>query len=226
MVRVVELAGVGYDYAQPTSVLTVLDGVDLSVEPGQIVAIVGPSGSGKSTLLSIAGLLRAPMRGAVRLAGRETARGTEAERGRLRADHVGFLFQQPMLVRHWTVLENIGTRALAHGPGADPQDALGMLGRLGLAEHAHKRPGQLSGGQAQRVALCRALAGSPALLVADEPTGNLDIASADSVRETLIGVAGQGVGVLVATHDERTAGIADVVQRLDAGVLTRMENLA
>jgi ABC-type lipoprotein export system ATPase subunit len=187
----------------------VLRGVDLHVSPGEVVAIVGPSGSGKTTLLGICGLLQRPTSGRVIVDGAPATDLDEAERTRVRAASIGFLFQEATLSAHLTAAENVLLPLLADRRSAPASVAQALLERMGLAQHAHKLPSALSGGQAQRVALCRALVRSPRVILADEPTASLDSASADNVRAQLRAVAGDGVAVVVATHDPLTVAFAD-----------------
>lgn len=190
--------------------------VDLGVLPGQTVAITGPSGSGKSTLLAVAGLLLRPTAGQVAVEEVETTRLGEAARTAQRRQ-IGFLFQDARLLRHLTVLENVLLPTLATAVRAHPQAARDLLGRVGLAHLADRRPGTLSGGQAQRVAFCRALVSRPRIVLADEPTSALD-ADLTAVLCDLLGeAAGRGAAVVVATHDPLLMTWAGSVVRLSGG---------
>jgi len=202
--------------------LEVLSGVDLHVRSGETLAIVGASGSGKTTLLQILGGLDRPSGGRVRIAGQDMASLSEAQRGALRNRALGFVYQFHHLLPDFSAIENVvlpqlvrdATRAEAQ------QRAESLLGVLGLAERLTHRPSKLSGGEQQRVAVARALANRPALVLADEPTGNLDEATADIVfAEFLRLVRDEGSAALVATHNERIAAKMDRALRLHEGVL-------
>jgi len=211
--RTFEQAGVRID---------VLRGVDLSVATGEIVALLGPSGSGKSTLLQAVGLLEGGFEGSIRIAGEEVATLSDAERTRVRRDTLGFVYQFHHLLPDFTALENVVLPQLVRGASRAEADARAesLLGTLGLAERLTHRPSKLSGGEQQRVAVARALANRPALVLADEPTGNLDEATADIVfAEFLRLVRDEGSAALVATHNERIAAKMDRVLRLHEGVL-------
>lgn len=202
--------------------IEVLRGVDLTVQPGEIVALLGPSGSGKSTLLQAVGLLEGGFEGSIRLAGREAASLPEQGRTELRRDALGFVYQFHHLLPDFDALENVVMPQIIHGTAPDEarSRAKELLSKLGLAERLDHRPSKLSGGEQQRVAVARALANKPPLVLADEPTGNLDENTADSVlAEFLRLVRGEGSAALVATHNERLAGKMDRVVRLHEGRL-------
>ena len=193
---------------------TLIAGVDLAVQPGEFLAITGPSGSGKSSLLYLLGLLDLPTSGEVLVAGRPTGRLDEAARARLRLETLGFVFQFHFLLPEFTAAQNVALPMRALGKLSDAQIAARaqmLLASLGLADHAHKRPDQMSGGQRQRVAIARALANDPMVVLADEPTGNLDSASTkqvlDILRDMIAGEAGKSV--VVVTHDVALAAQAD-----------------
>ena len=200
----------------------VLRGVDLTLSPGEAVALVAPSGAGKSTLLHIAGLLDQADSGVVQVTGAD-ARGLDgAARTVLRRDAVGFVYQFHHLLPEFTALENVTLPQLAAGveAGAARARAADLLASVGLAERAGHRPAALSGGEAQRVAICRALANRPALLLADEPTGNLDADTSERVFGLLLDlVRKDGLAALIATHDRDLAARMDRVVRLDKGVV-------
>src|SRR3954451_37771 len=202
--------------------IDVLRGVDLAVQPGEIVALLGPSGSGKSTLLQAVGLLEGGFKGSIRLGGEEAAELDDEGRTRLRRELLGFVYQFHHLLPEFNAVENVVLPQLVRG--AEPQAARNraeqLLGTLGLSERLDHRPSKLSGGEQQRVAVARALANKPPLVLADEPTGNLDEHTADVVfAEFLNLVRGEGSAALVATHNERIAGKMDRVVRLHEGRL-------
>lgn len=216
---VLRLDGVTKGYGAQVPVLR---GVDLTLSPGEAVALVAPSGAGKSTLLHIAGLLDQADGGVVQVTGAD-ARGLDgAARTVLRRDAVGFVYQFHHLLPEFTALENVTLPQLAAGveAGAARARAADLLASVGLAERAGHRPAALSGGEAQRVAICRALANRPALLLADEPTGNLDADTSERVFGLLLDlVRKDGLAALIATHDRDLAARMDRVVRLDKGVV-------
>lgn len=212
------LSGIRRRFSQGKDVLDVLRGADLEIQSGEIVALVGPSGAGKSTLLHIAGLLERPDQGEVFLAGISAGDQSEAERTRLRRLHLGFVYQFHHLLPEFSAVENVILPQMIAGiaKGQARERAMDLLDRMGLANRADHRPGQLSGGEQQRVAICRALANGPRVLLADEPTGNLDPHTAESVFAELIAlVRGTGVAALIATHNP------DLAQRMDRVVTLR-----
>ncbi|MES2327709.1 MAG: ABC transporter ATP-binding protein [Pseudomonadota bacterium] len=209
-------------FIQGDVTIDVLRGVDLTVEPGEIVALLGPSGSGKSTLLQAVGLLEGGFEGSIRLAGEEASRLDDEGRTRLRRELLGFVYQFHHLLPEFNAVENVVLPQLVRGasPKAARERARQLLGTLGLEERLEHRPSKLSGGEQQRVAVARALANKPPLILADEPTGNLDEHTADVVfAEFLQLVRGEGSAALVATHNERIAGKMDRVVRLHEGRL-------
>lgn len=200
----------------------VLQSVDLDVGQGEVVALVAPSGAGKSTLLHIAGLLDRPDSGTVALNGRDLTNASDRQRTLARRSDVGFVYQFHHLLPEFTALENVTLPQLAAGMARASADkrATRLLEQVGVAHRAHHRPAALSGGEQQRVAFCRALANAPALLLADEPTGNLDPSTSDHVFEALMGlVRTTGLSALVATHNLDLAARMDRIVRLEAGVL-------
>lgn len=214
--------GLQRSFVQGDVTIEVLRGVDLAVNPGEIVALLGPSGSGKSTLLQAVGLLEGGFKGSIRIDGQEAAELDDNGRTRLRRETLGFVYQFHHLLPEFNALENVLLPQLVRG--ADPDAARGrsreLLGKLGLSERLEHRPSKLSGGEQQRVAVARALANRPPLVLADEPTGNLDEATADTVlSEFLQLVRGEGSAALVATHNERLAAKMDRVVRLHDGRL-------
>jgi lipoprotein-releasing system ATP-binding protein len=209
-------------YRQGEAVIDVLRGVDLRVGPGEIVALVGPSGSGKSTMLQAIGLLEGGFEGSIRIAGEEASKLDNEGRTRVRRDRLGFVYQFHHLLPDFTAVENVVLPQLIHGSERAEADvrAAALLTTLGLGHRLDHRPSKLSGGEQQRVAVARALANRPALVLADEPTGNLDEATADVVLgEFLRLVRGEGSAALVATHNERLAAKMDRVVRLHEGRL-------
>ena len=214
--------GLKRSFVQGHVTIEVLRGVDLQVAPGEIVALLGPSGSGKSTLLQAVGLLEGGFKGSIRLAGEEAAALDDDGRTRLRRDLLGFVYQFHHLLPEFNAVENVVLPQLVSG--ADPvtarERAKQLLGALGLEDRLDHRPSKLSGGEQQRVAVARALANKPPLVLADEPTGNLDEKTADGVlAEFLTLVRGEGSAALVATHNERLAARMDRVMRLHEGRL-------
>ncbi|QQR68622.1 MAG: ABC transporter ATP-binding protein [Alphaproteobacteria bacterium] len=201
--------------------VAVLRGACLAVHRGQRAALVGPSGAGKSTLLHIAGLLERPDAGRVRLLGRDTGTLGEAERTRMRRLKLGFVYQYHHLLPEFSAQENVALPIIMTGatPAKAKARALDLLDAVGLAARATHRPGQLSGGEQQRVAIARALANDPALLIADEPTGNLDPGTADRVFDMLTELARvRGLAILMATHNHDLARRMDRTWRLEQGV--------
>jgi lipoprotein-releasing system ATP-binding protein len=209
-------------FTQGTVTIEVLRGVDLEVRRGEIVALLGPSGSGKSTLLQAVGLLEGGFEGSIRLQGKEAAQLDDDGRTELRRNLLGFVYQFHHLLPEFNALENVMMPQLVHGaePGAAEARAKQLLSTLRLGDRLDHRPSKLSGGEQQRVAVARALANKPPLVLADEPTGNLDEGTADAVlAEFLALVRGEGSAALVATHNERLAGKMDRVVRLHDGRL-------
>jgi len=212
------LQGVERHYHQGESSLTVLDGAELVVRPGESVALMAPSGTGKSTLLHIAGLLEHPDAGDVYIRGVSTARLPDSERTRIRRTQIGFVYQFHHLLPEFTALENVMMpqmiRGLARAEAS--KRSAELLDYLGLRERLTHRPAELSGGEQQRVAIARAVANAPAVLLADEPTGNLDPHTADHVFETLTElVQASGLAAIVATHN------LELAERMDRRVTLR-----
>jgi len=208
-----------YNRGKPSEV-PVLRGVDLTVARGEVVALVAPSGAGKSTLLHIAGLLDTPDAGTVAIEGEAMAGLGDRRRTEVRRRKVGFVYQFHHLLPEFSAAENIVLPQLANGVGRAEAEARArdLLDRVGVLPRAEHRPAALSGGEQQRVAFCRALANAPALLLADEPTGNLDPATSDRVFGALMElVRSTGLSALIATHNLELAARMDRVVRLDAG---------
>jgi lipoprotein-releasing system ATP-binding protein len=219
---VLQTSALRRSFTQGGVTLEVLRGVDLMIQPGEIVALLGPSGSGKSTLLQAVGLLEGGFEGSIRLSGREAADLDDDGRTELRRDLLGFVYQFHHLLPEFNALENVVLPQLVRGAevAVATERAEQLLTGLGLSSRLSHRPAKLSGGEQQRVAVARALANRPPLVLADEPTGNLDEATADRVfAEFLNLVRGEGSAALVATHNERLASRMDRVVRLQEGRL-------
>ena len=217
-----ELDSVVRTFRQAGSPLPVLPGAVLALRPGELVGLVGPSGAGKSTLLHIAGLLERPDGGAVRIYGRDTVRMGDDERTRLRRSSLGFVYQFHHLLPEFSALENVMLPQMIAGTARTVarERALGLLQRVGLGPRDSHRPARLSGGEQQRVAIVRALANRPRILLGDEPTGNLDVHTAAEVLDVLIGlVREEGLAALIATHNFDLARRTDRVVALQDGRL-------
>ena len=222
MTPIIELKDVTRTFGSGPTAAAALRGVTLTVSEGQLVALRGRSGSGKTTLLNIAGGLDRPDSGTVRVDGREVTTMNERERVRLRRDTVTYIFQSFGLLPVLSAAENIGVplRITAVAPRARDERVATMLTLVGLADHARHRPAELSGGQQQRVAIARALATRPRLLLADEPTGQLDAETGKQIMRLLRSVVrSEGVTALLATHDPSLIDMADSVLHLTDGVI-------
>ncbi|MFO1068252.1 MAG: ABC transporter ATP-binding protein [Geminicoccaceae bacterium] len=221
---VLRLTGVRRTYTQGSASLEVLKGADFALPPGRMMALVGPSGAGKSTLLHICGLLEHPTSGEVSIDGKATVRLGDAERTRLRRERIGFVYQFHHLLPDFTALENVALPQLVAGRGGREARARAreLLERLGLGQRTTHRPGKLSGGEQQRVAIARALANAPGLILADEPTGNLDPATAGRVFDELLAVVrATGTAALIATHNPELAARMDETWTISGGLLQR-----
>ncbi|MCW2877076.1 MAG: transporter related [Sphaerisporangium sp.] len=223
------LRGLTRSYPSGTKTLEVLKGVDLDVYPGEIVGLIGPSGSGKSSLLHAAGLLERPTGGKVILDGADASKLNDGARTRLRLRGIGFIYQFHHLLAEFSAIDNValpvmiagGTRRAARARAED------LLTRLGLAERLSHQPGQLSGGEQQRVAIARALIGHPPLLLADEPTGNLDSVTGREVMDLLASLRHRfGMTMIIATHNPELAASCDRLIRLRDGSVVSDETLA
>ncbi|MBA15029.1 MAG: ABC transporter [Sphingomonas sp.] len=219
---VVEIRDMRRSFTQGGITIEVLRGIDLTIGKGEIVALLGPSGSGKSTMLQAVGLLEGGFEGSLKICGREASQLDSRGRTELRRETLGFVYQFHHLLPDFTAQENVVLPQLIHGATRAEADARAkkLLGALGLDQRLTHRPSQLSGGEQQRVAVARALATRPALVLADEPTGNLDEATADVVlTEFLRLVREEGSAAFVATHNERLAAKMDRIVRLHEGYL-------
>jgi len=206
--------------------LKVLNGVDLALRPGEIVALVGPSGAGKSTLLHVAGLLERPDGGAVLIGGEDCGSLSDERRTLLRRSEIGFVYQFHHLLPEFSALENVMLPQMIAGVARRParRKAAELLDRVGLAPRIRHRPARLSGGEQQRVAIVRALANDPRILLADEPTGNLDHATGDGVLSTLLDlVRHTGLAALIATHNLELARRLDRIVALEDGRLKPLD---
>jgi len=219
-----ELRAITKVFEQGGETISVLRGASLRVETGETVALLGPSGAGKSTFLQVAGLLDRPDDGEVIVGGHSAKGLSESERTRLRRDTLGFVYQFHHLLPEFTAQENIVLPQLIAGQGRRlaQERAMTLLGSLGVEHRASHRPARLSGGEQQRVAIARALANQPAVLLADEPTGNLDAKTADQVFGQLQTLVAQvGLAAIIATHNETLAARMDRIVRLVDGVLVQ-----
>lgn len=224
-IPVLRLAGLERAFHQGTREIRVLAGASIDVWAGQCVALVGPSGSGKSTLLHIAGLLETPDSGHVVIAGRDCGALDDHERTLIRRTDMGFIYQFHQLLPEFSAMENVAIPQMILGRSRreGEERARKLLSVLGLADRLDHRPAQLSGGEQQRTAICRALANRPRLILADEPTGNLDPHTSELVFQELIGLfRSEGVAALIATHNLDLARRMDRVVILDGGLLVEI----
>lgn len=214
----IELSGVSRRYDTGGETVLALDGVSMAIEAGEFVAVMGPSGSGKSTLLNVVGLLDAPDEGTVHIADRDATDLAVAERTRIRKETVGFVFQDFHLIPTLTAQENVVAPTMFDAAPKRSR-AVELLERVGLGDRLEHAPEELSGGQKQRVAIARALINRPQIVLADEPTGNLDQETGSRILEELTGVTGDGVSVVAVTHDPTVAAYADRTVELEDGVI-------
>ena len=219
---IVQIENVTRDYVQGSHTVRALRGVDLTIEPGEFVAIMGASGSGKTTLLNLVGGLDGPTTGSVRIEDRELAEMTAAQRSELRRDRIGFVFQAYNLVPVLSAVEN--TEMVLILRGEDPEtrryQAMKMLASVGLEGMEGRRPNELSGGQQQRVAIARAIAGAPALVLADEPTANLDSETGNEIIALMSHLnKDQGITFVFATHDPKVMAAAGRVIVMEDGLV-------
>ncbi len=226
VIPVLKLEGLKRSFKQGEREIHVLAGASAELMPGQAVALVGPSGAGKSTLLHIAGLLETPGEGHVFVNGRDCSRMDDADRTRVRRSDMGFVYQFHQLLPEFSALENVVLPQMILGKPrkAAEQRARELLSSMGLGERVDHRPAELSGGEQQRTAICRGIANAPKLLLADEPTGNLDPSTSERVfRELIDLIHTTGVAALIATHNMDLARRMDRVLRLEGGLLIEVE---
>lgn len=222
---VIEAVALGKQFDEGASRITVFEDLSFVVLPGERIAITGKSGAGKSTLLHLLGALDRPTAGSVRIGGEETGSMNERARSEVRMRHLGFIYQFHHLLPEFSALENVSLPLLLAGrqPDEANRTALDLLTRVGLEERARHRPAELSGGERQRVAVVRALANSPGCVLADEPTGNLDAATAEQVFELLLELnRTTGAALVLVTHDEALAARLDSHYALERGGLHRL----
>lgn len=222
MNNLVEARGLGKVYPTAKGEIRVLEGLDFELQKGELVAIMGASGVGKTTFLNLVGALDRPSAGKVFLEGEDVHAKGEKEKARLRNENIGFVFQFYHLLPEFTALENVFLPLLIRGfPRREAEErALGLLRELLLEDRAFQRPGQLSGGEQQRVAIARALANEPKLLLADEPTGNLDARSGESIMKLILELhQKKGLSSIIVTHNEKIARICEKVYLLENGKL-------
>ncbi len=217
--RLIEARGLGRDYVMGDNVIRALDRVDVSIEYGEFVAIMGPSGSGKSTFMNLVGALDTPTRGKLWIAGRDVTALDDDELARLRNEWLGFVFQQFMLLPRTDALDNVRLPLMYTRLPAEEKNARARaaLARVGLADRMDHRPSQLSGGQQQRVAIARALVNRPSMILADEPTGALDTVTAGEIMDLLEDLNSEGVTIVLVTHEEEIAAHARRIIRFRDG---------
>ena len=223
---VLELKNIQRHFGKGETITNVLKGIDLKINAGEIVALVGPSGSGKSTLLQIAGLLDTPSGGTIFVAGENASKASDKKRTSLRQNYMGFVYQAHLLLPDFSALENVMMPMLLAGikENEAKERATKLLDMVGLSHRLTHRSGQLSGGEQQRVAIARSLANNPKLLLADEPTGNLDPKTAETVFQMLLDVVRQtGLSALIATHNPELATRMDRRITVEDGILKELD---
>ncbi len=221
---VISVTNVSKKVAANSQLLTILDNISLTVEDGESIALLGVSGAGKSTLMALLAGLDIPTSGDIKLLGYALSELDDEARAALRSEHIGFVFQQFLLIPSLSAVENVVLPCLIRGEPEDTARALALLESVGLEHRAHHLPSQLSGGEQQRVAIARAFMTRPKVLFADEPTGNLDQQTAEKVIELLFSLnRDHGTTLILATHDQRLASRCDKRMRLNSGTLTREE---
>lgn len=221
-----ELRDVSQHFVQGGAQISILKGANLSLEKGKMTALIGPSGAGKTTLLNIAGMLEDAASGEVLIGGKDVSRIRSGKKAAFRRDHIGFVFQTHRLLPEFSALENIAIPQMLNGLNKFEAQARAMqlLTMIGLEARAKHRPGQLSGGEQQRVAIARAVANAPSVLLADEPTGNLDPETGKSVFQTLRQIIkGTGASALIVTHNIALAQSMDDAYMLEAGQVTEAQ---
>jgi putative ABC transport system ATP-binding protein len=227
MTAVIELEQVTKVYQMGQTAVHALRGIDLQVNEREIIAIMGPSGSGKSTLMAILGCLDTPTHGTYRLAGQDVSRMNDGQLATIRGRQIGFVFQTYNLLPRATALENVELPLIYTGAARRRQRARTALDAVGLGDRLSHRPAQLSGGEQQRVAIARALVNEPSIILADEPTGNLDSKTGDEVLDVLITLHKErGLTLVIVTHDRQVAARAETVVHLLDGRLERVETFA
>ncbi len=209
-------------YLSGHTILKILDHIDFAVKPGEFIAIMGASGSGKSTLLHILGCLDRPTMGRYLFSGMDLSKATDVQLARIRNHQIGFIFQSFNLIAELNVLENVELPFIyaPAGKRRARRHAINAVSRVGLAHRMYHRPAQLSGGEMQRAAIARALAVDPELILADEPTGNLDARTGEEIIDLLAGLHGAGKTIIIVTHDRKVASCAQKIMTLQNGSLT------
>lgn len=219
--HVLEFKNVWKTYHMGDGLVNALSGLDLTLDEGSFTAVMGPSGSGKSTFLHVAGILDTPTMGLFRINGEETINLSMKEQARLRRNEIGFIFQRFNLLSQLTSLENVMLPMI----GKDLEKAKEVLDKMGLEDKYHKRPTQLSGGELQRVAIARALVNDPSIILADEPTGELDTANANSIMQILQDLnRNNGVSIVVVTHNPASASFADEIVHMSDGKIVQKDS--
>ncbi|UTB32645.1 MAG: ABC transporter ATP-binding protein [Methanobacterium sp. ERen5] len=212
--NVLEFENVSKTYKMGDETIKALDGLNVTIKRGSFKAVMGPSGSGKSTFLHVAGILDMPTKGIIKINGKETQKLSSKEQAKLRRNEIGFIFQRFNLMSQLTVLENVMLPMIEE----DTNKALELLNKMGLSSKADKYPGHLSGGEQQRVAIARALINDPSIILADEPTGELDTKNANSIMQILKDLNQKdGVSIVVVTHNQASADYADEILHMSDG---------